>query len=82
MTYGAETGIPEDADLAVSEILPDENGDASTSSAYEEYVSKTENVLGLVEGTAKYAEESLSLCSIFCFRLSYQCKSFLAYTKY
>ena len=54
VTYGAETGIPEGAELEVEEILPDENGDASASSAYEEYVSKTENALGMEEGSAGY----------------------------
>ena len=54
VTYGAETGIPTDAELAVEEILPDENDDASTSSAYDEYVSKTENALGMEEGSAGY----------------------------
>ena len=54
VTYGAETGIPEGAELEVEEILPGENGDASTSSAYDEYVSKTENALGMEEGSAGY----------------------------
>lgn len=54
VTYGAETGIPADANLSVEEILPSENDDASTSSAYEEYVSKTENALGMAEGSAGY----------------------------
>ncbi|MBP3878546.1 MAG: hypothetical protein J6E44_11380 [Lachnospiraceae bacterium] len=54
VTYGAETGIPVDADLSVEEILPEENGDANMFSAYEEYVSKTENVLGMEEGSAGY----------------------------
>ena len=58
VTYGPETGIPENADLSVEEILPDEmsgsEDDGITSSAYEEYVSKTENALGIEEGTAGY----------------------------
>lgn len=54
MTYGPETGIPADADLSVEEILPEENGDINTFSAYEEYVSKTENTLGMEEGSAGY----------------------------
>ncbi|MBQ7437392.1 MAG: LPXTG cell wall anchor domain-containing protein [Oscillospiraceae bacterium] len=54
VTYGAETGIPEGAELEAEEILPDENDDASTLSAYDEYVSKTENALGMEEGTAGY----------------------------
>ena len=53
-TYGSETGIPEDADLAVEEILPVDSDDASTSSVYNEYVSKTKNVLGWEEGSASY----------------------------
>lgn len=64
VTYGAETGIPEGAELEAEEILPPEqnestdsedgNGDASASSAYDEYVSKTENALGMEEGSAGY----------------------------
>ena len=58
VTYGADTGIPDTADLNVEEILPDENGDASTSSvygkSYEEYVAYTENALGMQEGSAGY----------------------------
>ena len=58
VTYGPETKIPEGAELAVEEILPDEKtsseDDAATTSVYEEYVSKTENALGLEEGTAGY----------------------------
>jgi fibro-slime domain-containing protein/LPXTG-motif cell wall-anchored protein len=54
VTYGEEAGIPEGAELEVNEILPDENGDASASSAYDEYVSKTENALGMEEGSAGY----------------------------
>lgn len=53
-TYGAETGIPAEADLTVEEILPDENDDAGTFSVYEEYVSKTENALGMEGGSAGY----------------------------
>ena len=53
-TYGAETGIPAEADLTVEEILPDENDDAGTFSVYEEYVSKTENALGMEDGSAGY----------------------------
>lgn len=53
-TYGTDTGIPEEAELSVEEILPEENGDANTFSAYEEYVSKTENALGMEEGSAGY----------------------------
>ena len=51
VTYGTDSGIPEGADLEVEEILPD-----ITSSAgdYEAYVSKTENTLGMEEGTAGY----------------------------
>ena len=54
-TYGPDTGIPEEAELEVNEILPGENGDANTSSAYDEYVSKTENALGWEAGSASYA---------------------------
>ncbi|MBQ8160701.1 MAG: hypothetical protein IJ083_08090 [Clostridia bacterium] len=58
VTYGAETGIPEGAELEVEEILPGEDSDANTSSAYsmsyEEYVAYTENALGMTEGSAGY----------------------------
>lgn len=54
VTYGAETGIPEGAELEIEEILPGDNGDASASSVYDEYVAKTENALGMEEGTAGY----------------------------
>ena len=46
-TYGVETGIPMDADLAVEEIT-------NISSVYDEYVLKTENALGMKEGSAGY----------------------------
>ena len=62
VTYGAETGIPEDADLAVEEILPGDSDDlagstdgADTSSVYEEYIAKTENALGWEAGSVSYA---------------------------
>ena len=45
-TYGADTGIPENADLAVEEILDE-------SSRYVEYVSRTESALGMEEGSAE-----------------------------
>ena len=58
VTFGAETGIPEGAELEVNEILPGENGEAGTSSVYgrryEEYVTYTENVLGMEEGSTGY----------------------------
>ena len=54
-TYGAETGIPENADLAVEEILPPAQDDGSTSSVYSEYVSKAESALGWKAGSASYA---------------------------
>ena len=53
-TYGAETGIPEDADLAVEEILPTEQDDSGVLSAFDEYVSRIENVLGWEAGSASY----------------------------
>ena len=46
-TYGAETGIPDEADLSVEEITED-------SSVYNEYASKTEKALGREEGSAGY----------------------------
>ncbi len=57
-TYGPETGIPEDAELEVSEILPEgQDGSSGTSAygiSYEEYVAYTENTLGMEEGSAGY----------------------------
>ena len=53
-TYGIETSIPEEAELSVEEILPEENDDESTASAYDEYVAMTENALGMEEGSAGY----------------------------
>ena len=47
VTCGTESGIPDDADLAVEEI-------SKTSSVYDKYVSKTESALGIEEGTAGY----------------------------
>ena len=49
VTYGDDTGIPENADLEVEELLPDTMNRAEE---YAEYVSKTENALGMEEGTA------------------------------
>ena len=54
VTYGTETGIPENADLAVEEMLPSDQNGGNTSSIYDEYVSKTESALGMGEGTAGY----------------------------
>ncbi len=48
VTCEAESGIPEDADLLVEEIL-------STSSEYMNYVKKTESTLGWETGSASYA---------------------------
>ncbi|MBQ1333860.1 MAG: hypothetical protein IIY34_00760, partial [Clostridia bacterium] len=45
VTYGADTGIPENAELSVNEILDE-------SEQYGEYVSKTESTLGMEEGSA------------------------------
>ena len=47
VTFGPETGIPEDADLAVEEIL-------EASELYDAYVSKTEDALGMENGSAGY----------------------------
>ena len=47
VTYEAETGIPADADLAVSEIL-------GTSELYDAYVSRSEDALGMEEGAVDY----------------------------
>ncbi|MBQ7059826.1 MAG: fibro-slime domain-containing protein [Firmicutes bacterium] len=47
VSYSQETGIPEDAELEVQEIL-------DISEEYAEYVSKTENALGMEEGSVDY----------------------------
>ncbi len=47
VSYGSDTGIPADAGLDVNEITED-------SSIYNAYVSKTENALGMEEGSAEY----------------------------
>ena len=60
-TYGPETGVPEDAQLKVSEILPPESDETIAgseepldSSLYDEYVARTEDALGWAEGSASY----------------------------
>ncbi len=56
--YGPEAGIPEDAELEVSEVLPAGPDSADVSvphgMSYEEYVECTENALGMQEGSAGY----------------------------
>ena len=47
VTFGPETGIPENADLSVKELTEDSN-------AYESYVANTENALGKEEGSTGY----------------------------
>ena len=47
VTCGADSEIPENADLSVEEIT-------EGSSIYHEYVSKAENTLGMEEGTGEY----------------------------
>ncbi|MBR2699210.1 MAG: hypothetical protein IKE76_11525 [Clostridia bacterium] len=49
-TYDSETGIPEDAALAVTEILQDEN---AYDRSYDEYVASAEDALGREEGSAE-----------------------------
>lgn len=51
VTYGEDAGIPDGADLEVSEIT---EGFSVYGMSYEEYVSYTENVLGMSEGSAEY----------------------------
>jgi len=60
-TYGPEAGVPEDAQLKVSEILPPESDETIAgseepldSSLYDEYVARTEDALGWAEGSASY----------------------------
>ena len=47
VSYSADSGLPEGAELEVEEIL-------GVSEEYAEYVSKTENALGMEEGSAGY----------------------------
>ena len=47
VTYGADAGIPENAALAVEEIL-------AASDMYDLYISKAEAALGMAAGTASY----------------------------
>ena len=62
---GADSGIPEGAELEIKEILPADNGDSSAAQddesessvygkSYEDYVADTENALGMKEGSAEY----------------------------
>lgn len=51
VTYGEDTGIPEDADLEVSEVT---EGCSAYGRDYGEYVTDTENVLGMEAGGAGY----------------------------
>ena len=53
VTYGREAGIPEGAELEVSEILPDEQQDEEASE-YDQYVSKTQEALGFTTGEFDY----------------------------
>ena len=55
VSYYTDSGIPVDANLAVEEILPNNYGATSTPSSYDEYVSKTENALGMKAGSLSYA---------------------------
>ena len=47
VTYGGDAGVPEGASLEVSELTDE-------SELYDEYVTQTEDALGLDEGTAGY----------------------------
>ena len=48
VTFGEDAGIPEGASLSVSEIMPETSADnTDTELTYEEYVSGTEEALGL-----------------------------------
>ena len=51
VTYGPETGIPSNADLAVEEIT---KGSSADGKSYEDYVTYTENALGMEEGSSDY----------------------------
>ena len=51
VTYGPDAGIPEDAALAVTEILQD---DSAYDKSYDEYVASAEDALGHRAGSADY----------------------------
>ena len=51
VTYGADTGIPEDADLAVFEITEDAMNEGRS---YAEYITDTKNALGVEEDSQGY----------------------------
>ena len=53
VTCGAGSGVPDGADLAVSEITP-ESEPADDGKAYDEYVAETETALGWEAGSASY----------------------------
>lgn len=54
VTWNDDAGIPENADLKVTEILPTE-GETDETSAYEEYLAKTAEALGWESAAAQYA---------------------------
>jgi hypothetical protein len=54
VTAPAEAGVPEDAKLAVEEILQDE-GATDGATEYEQYVARTEEALGWETGSISYA---------------------------
>ena len=54
VTWNDDAGIPENADLKVTEILPAE-GETDETSAYEEYLAKTAEALGWESAAAQYA---------------------------
>ena len=51
LQYNADAGIPDDAELVVSELT---EGYSVYGLSYDEYVAFTENALGLTEGSAQY----------------------------
>ncbi|MBQ9330234.1 MAG: hypothetical protein IJ221_04525, partial [Oscillibacter sp.] len=51
VTYDENTGIPEDAELEVSEVT---EGSSAYGRDYDEYITDTENVLGMNAGSASY----------------------------
>ena len=51
VTYDENTGIPEDAELEVSEVT---EGSSAYGRDYDEYITDTENVLGIKAGGAGY----------------------------
>ena len=54
VSYGPEAEIPDNAELEVSEITADSDAVSAYGMSYEDFVSHTENALGMEAGSAGY----------------------------